>query len=66
MHIPQVLVKYEFNTRKINLSYMTMRRGRSYLYIFKNMIVVNMAVVNMTVVNIVVVNMTVEKFKDYN
>ena len=41
-----------------------MRRGRSYLYIFKNMTVVNMAVVNMTVVNIVVVNMTVEKFKD--
>ena len=36
-----------------------MRRGRSYLYIFKNMTVVNMAVVN-----IVVVNMTVEKFKD--
>ena len=36
-----------------------MRRGRSYLYIFKNM-----TVVNMTVVNIVVVNMTVEKFKD--
>ena len=41
-----------------------MRRGRSYLYIFKNMTVVNMVVVNMTVVNIVVVNMTVEKFKD--
>ena len=41
-----------------------MRRGRSYLYIFKNMTVVNMAVVNMTVVNIVIVNMTVEKFKD--
>ena len=41
-----------------------MRRGRSYLYIFKNMTVINMAVVNMTVVNIVVVNMTVEKFKD--
>ena len=41
-----------------------MRRGRSYLYIFKNMTVVNMAVVNMTVINIVVVNMTVEKFKD--
>ena len=41
-----------------------MRRGRSYLYIFKNMTVVNMAVINMTVVNIVVVNMTVEKFKD--
>ena len=41
-----------------------MRRGRSYLYIFKNMTVVNMAVVNMTIVNIVVVNMTVEKFKD--
>ena len=38
----------------IKVSYMTMRRGRSYLYIFKNM----------TVVNIVVVNMTVEKFKD--
>ena len=36
-----------------------MRRGRSYLYIFKNM-----TVVNMTVVNIVVVNMTIEKFKD--
>ena len=36
-----------------------MRRGRSYLYIFKNMTVVNMVVVNM-----VVVNMTVEKFKD--
>ena len=36
-----------------------MRRGRSYLYIFKNM-----TVVNMTVVNIAVVNMTVEKFKD--
>ena len=36
-----------------------MRRGRSYLYIFKNM-----TVINMTVVNIVVVNMTVEKFKD--
>ena len=36
-----------------------MRRGRSYLYILKNM-----TVVNMTVVNIVVVNMTVEKFKD--
>ena len=41
-----------------------MRRGRSYLYIFKNMTVVNMAVVNMTVVNIAVVNMTVGKFKD--
>ena len=41
-----------------------MRRGRSYLYIFKNMTVVNMTVVNMTVINIVVVNMTVEKFKD--
>ena len=41
-----------------------MRRGRSYLYIFKNTTVVNMAVVNMNVVNIVVVNMTVEKFKD--
>ena len=41
-----------------------MRRGRSYLYIFKNMTVVNMVVVNMTVVNIVVVNMTAEKFKD--
>ena len=41
-----------------------MRRGRSYLYIFKNMTVVNMAVVNMTAVNIIVVNMTVEKFKD--
>ena len=41
-----------------------MRRGRSYLYIFKNMTVVNMAVVNMTFVNIVVINMTVEKFKD--
>ena len=41
-----------------------MRRGRSYLYIFKNMTVVNIVVVNMTVVNIVVVNMTVEKFKD--
>ena len=41
-----------------------MRRGRSYLYIFKNMTIVNMAVVNMTVVNIAVVNMTVEKFKD--
>ena len=36
-----------------------MRRGMSYLYIFKNM-----TVVNMTVVNIVVVNMTVEKFND--
>ena len=36
-----------------------MRRGRSYLYIFKNM-----TVVNMTVINIVVVNMTVKKFKD--
>ena len=35
-----------------------MRRGRSYLYIFKNMTVVNMAVVN-----IVVINMTVEKLK---
>ena len=41
-----------------------MKRGKSYLYIFKNITVVNMAVVNMTVVNIVVVNMTVEKFKD--
>ena len=51
--------KYEFNASKINLSYMTMRRGRSYLYIFLNMTVVNMAVVN-----IVVVNMTVEKFRD--
>ena len=28
-----------------------MRRGRSYLYIFKNMTVVNMDVVNMTVEN---------------
>ena len=36
-----------------------MRRGRSYLYIFKNM-----TVVNMTVINIVIVNMTVKKFKD--
>ena len=46
-----------------------MRRGRSYLYIFKNITVVNMAivniiVVNMTVVNIAIVNMIVEKFKD--
>ena len=41
-----------------------MRKGRSYLYIFKNMTVVKMVVVNMTVVNIAVVNMTVEKFKD--
>ena len=46
-----------------------MRRGRSYLYILKNITVVNMTfvniiVVNMTVVNIAVVNMTVEKFKD--
>ena len=41
-----------------------MRRGRSYLYIFKNMTVVNIVAVNMTVVNIVIVNMTVEKFKD--
>ena len=41
-----------------------MRRGRSYLYIFKNMTVVNMVIVNMTVVNIVVVNMIIEKFKD--
>ena len=41
-----------------------MRRGMSYLYIFKNMTVVNMTVVNITVVNIAVVNMTVEKFKD--
>ena len=36
-----------------------MRRGRSYLYIFKNM-----TVVNIVVVNIIVVNMTVEKFKE--